>query len=183
MDKRLLMFFQGEVEDQCRLALIAAIQLEEASSAHPWFLGSPTAYVWAAIQGILVSTANISKLLWGSGRPDKRKEIEARRRPLRERLKVEDSSALNSTRLRNAFEHVDERIEDMFRESTSSQPFIARNVGPPEMVWMPGQPEALFGHYDPGTGILKFWERSMDIPAVMRECEALLARIQALGES
>lgn len=63
--------------------------------------------VWCSIQSILVSTANISKILWPS-----KNRIRGKR--LREMLKVEKNSILSNRKFRNHFEHYDERIEEWF---------------------------------------------------------------------
>lgn len=63
--------------------------------------------VWCSIQSILVSTANISKILW----PSKNR---VRGKRLREMLKVEADNILSNRNFRNHFEHYDERIEDWF---------------------------------------------------------------------
>lgn len=63
--------------------------------------------VWCSIQSILVSAANISKILWSS-----KNRIRGKR--LRELLKVEADNILSNRKFRNHFEHYDERIEDWF---------------------------------------------------------------------
>lgn len=63
--------------------------------------------VWCSIQSILVSAANISKILW----PSKNR---IRGKKLREMLKVEADNILSNRKFRNHFEHYDERIEEWF---------------------------------------------------------------------
>lgn len=63
--------------------------------------------VWCSIQSILISTANISKILW-----PKKNKIRGER--LRELLKVDANSILANRKFRNHFEHYDERIEEWF---------------------------------------------------------------------
>jgi hypothetical protein len=63
--------------------------------------------VWCSIQSILVSAANISKILW----PNKNR---LRGKRLREMLKVEADNILSNRKFRNHFEHYDERIEEWF---------------------------------------------------------------------
>ncbi|MGN6212028.1 hypothetical protein [Parafilimonas sp.] len=67
--------------------------------------------VWCSIQSILVSTANISKILW----PGKNR---VRGKRLRGMLKVEADNILSNRNFRNHFEHYDERIEDWFDHRT-----------------------------------------------------------------
>lgn len=61
---------------------------------------------WYAIQGILVFAGNVSKLLWGANANRR-----AARAELRRALEISDDSPLEDRRLRNHFEHFDERLE------------------------------------------------------------------------
>ncbi len=66
--------------------------------------------VWCSIQSILVSAANISRILW----PSKNR---LRGKRLREMLNVEADNILSNRKFRNHFEHYDERIEEWFAEA------------------------------------------------------------------
>jgi len=70
MNDRLLDIFQSELEIQCEFVLLGAVQVNAAGPARQ------VGQVWFGLQGILVSAANASKLLWGSR---KEKVFEARR--------------------------------------------------------------------------------------------------------
>jgi hypothetical protein len=77
---------------------------------------------WGLIQIILASTVNISKIFWPAY--DKRraekdeeyalraKQYSLRAKYLRELLSVDKRSSLNSTTLRNYFEHYDENLHE-----------------------------------------------------------------------
>ena len=80
---------------------------------------------WFAVQGVLTAAANLSKLLWGSG--DK-PGAQASRAPLRSSVGVTNDSPLRSPKVRNHFEHIDERIE---RKFTALGPtlYVGRNMG------------------------------------------------------
>lgn len=65
--------------------------------------------VWCSIQSILVSTGNISKILWSS-------KNQSRSKRLREILKVEADSIILDRKFRNHFEHYDERIDERYNE-------------------------------------------------------------------
>lgn len=173
--------FRSELGDQCRLVLLGAEQLAQALKEHRPFAGDPTTRTWAALQGILVSAANISKLLWGSGNEKGRAKLEARRKPLRDQLGIADSSVLNSTRLRNDFEHFDERIEKWFG-GPGSHTFVGRNIGPPDFLAMSDgrEPPPKFGHFDPQTGIVEFWENSVNILEVIRAARELHQRLEGI---
>jgi hypothetical protein len=50
---------------------------------------------------------------------------------------------------------------------------IARNIGPVNMFGEQMHAYA-FGHYDPSTGTLSFWEHSLSLPDVFTACDRLL---------
>lgn len=68
--------------------------------------------VWCSIQSILVSAANISKILWSS----KNRSCAER---LRKMLKVEADSILSNRKFRNHFEHYDERVQEWFNRHSN----------------------------------------------------------------
>lgn len=122
MDPMILRIFQREVERQCKFALIAAQDLEQA------LVASDTDRIWYHVQAFLVAAGNISKLLW----PPKPRLLN-RGAELRSNLSVGDDSPLQPRTFRNHFEHFDERIEQW---ATSSQRhnFADSNVGPQGMI-------------------------------------------------
>jgi hypothetical protein len=149
--------------------------LEYSKRLHPLRHGYPSDTIeqsWMALQTIAVSAANLSKLFWGS-----RGKKEETRRALRESLGIEDGCCLQSTSLRNSFEHFDERIEERF-EGTKVRGFIGRNIGPMEILTNeagePIEPEWRFGQYDPNTGQLAFWTKSVNIFDITAEARRIL---------
>jgi hypothetical protein len=123
---------------------------------------------WLALQTIVISAANLSKLLWGS-----RSEAKAERAPLRASLEVGDDSCLSSRNLRNDFEHFDERIERWFA-SSEKRDFFGRSIGERAKFLYDGD-DPWFGHYDPTTGTLSFWDNAADIVAIHDEANRILA--------
>jgi hypothetical protein len=115
-----LRIFQREVERQCRFALIAIQDLEQALQT------IDLDRLWYSVQAFLIAAGNISKLLWPKGSAKRRAELRAS-------LSVNDDSPLKSRTFRNHFEHFDERLE---RWATSSKRhiFVDSNVGPPTMI-------------------------------------------------
>ncbi len=98
--------FISEVLLQSKIALRA---FERLQATHENF---DRLEVWSSIQSILVSVANISKILW----PSKNR---LRGKRIRELLKVEGDSILSNRKFRNHFEHYDERIEEWFHKRTT----------------------------------------------------------------
>lgn len=66
--------------------------------------------VWSGIQSILISSGNISKILWPA-----RKKYKERGKQLRELLEIAPDSVLESRKFRDTFEHYDERLDDFIK--------------------------------------------------------------------
>lgn len=64
--------------------------------------------IWSGIQSILISSGNISKILWPISKYKERGE------QLRELLKIDSDNVLKSRIFRNRFEHYDELLDDFF---------------------------------------------------------------------
>lgn len=121
MNKQTKMVFLIEIEHQCDYALYATREMQKALDR--W--DSKT--FWFYSQAFLVSTANISKLLWGTN-----SQTYFDRTILREALGISNSSVLKSRKVRNSFEHFDERL-DSWAINSSERPFFDSNIGPKHM--------------------------------------------------
>jgi len=129
--------------------------------------------IWFGLHAILSASANISKLLWGGDEQDRKD-----RQRLRERLEVADDSPLRFRDVRNKFEHVDEYINEWV-ERDGTGPFVGRNVGGEPASF--GASGDVFGHYDPETGRLWFWEWEVCVPDLVREGLAIAGRAWTLA--
>ena len=98
----------GEIVLQVKIGLKAYERLK---------FSEDTIDVWASIQSILISSANISRILWPN------KEYIDRGVRLRKMLNISDDNILRDRTFRNHFEHYDERIEKWF-ESGANGVFI-----------------------------------------------------------
>lgn len=96
------MIFISEILLQSKIAQRA---FERLQSTHTSFDGLE---VWCSIQSILVSSANVSKILWPRSNGERGKR-------LRCLLNVSEDNILANRRFRNHFEHYDERIEERFK--------------------------------------------------------------------
>lgn len=167
MTNREIMLFATEIETQCGFVARADSQLWDALKA------TDNTGVWLALQSILISSANISKMLWGSGGSGS--ATATKRQPLRALLKTADDSPLKSPDLRNDFEHFDERIERWASESPGM--FVGRNIwhagGSPEVI-AGEKPDTRFGHYDPVTGEVSFWARRVRVNDLTQEAARIL---------
>jgi hypothetical protein len=88
---------------------------------------------------------------------------------LRDILDTHDDSPIRPKRVRNAFEHFDEFIEKM-----PNTIFIGRNIGPPHMIHVGGEPEGTrFGQFDPNTGEVTFWDRTANLREIIQEAQRI----------
>jgi hypothetical protein len=158
MDEMMRVLLLWQVRLQCRAALAAHAEMKRALRAHRRYP------FWFAAQSFLVAAGNVSKALWGDG--GKRA---AARLSLRQDLQIDDTSCLRPRKMRNHWEHFDERLEEWFRSS----PY------PPTGCWVgfsrgDASPAAdSFRSYDAATGELVFWGDRYSVKEIVHELEAL----------
>lgn len=176
MDAFVQRIFESEIADQCRFAIVSALNLNGSLSSLEMPAESLT---WYWIQNCLGSAGNISKLLWGKDDQATR----ADRLSLRGALGISETATMHiqSRTLRNDFEHFDERLITRFADSNVPKNFVGRNIGPPNMISIGGMTsDDWFQHFDPAAGVVSFWDRKVDLKAVMAEIQqihlAVLAR-------
>lgn len=122
-----------------------------------------------AIQSIALHAAALSKYFWPVG-----KRYKARGEHLRKRLGVLDGSPLEDRNLRNQLEHLDEKLDDYFKEQAFSGYVFPEFFGPePDR----DGPKALFFRaYFINTGEFEVLGNKYPIPALVSE----VARIHEL---
>jgi hypothetical protein len=149
----------GEIAFQAQFAAKAAERLPDCDEPFDAF------EVWGAIQSILIAAANVSKLLWPA------QSRSARGAALRALLGVDDSNPLSNRRLRNHFEHYDERIEDWMSTAPSAT-YIDQKIGPAAL-----DPQHLsqliHRHYDPCTKVLVFRTESVSLASALEALELI----------
>jgi hypothetical protein len=116
---------------------------------------------WSSIQLILISAGNVSKILWPP-----RKASAARGARLRKILSIDDNNPLADRRLRNHFEHYDERIEHWFASKNSST-YKDLIMGPLQ-GYDRQFPSNVHRGYDNTTQTLTFRGESMNLGAVLK---------------
>ena len=120
MDARHLETYLQEVIHQHRLASIAAEQLNAALQSE---VPGATASAFAAAQGILTAAAQVSKLAWAdTGRDWTHERVDfARRRAAAVREVIKPAPILQTRAVRNAVEHLDERIDSVYLEDPDAR--------------------------------------------------------------
>jgi hypothetical protein len=132
---------------------------------------------WYSIQSVVVSAGNISKALWGQGKHAP--TLVERRKPLRDSINVDDSSPLKPLRLRNHFEHFDERIDEWWTRSPNHN-YVDRIIGPSDRVPALNVADIeVFRNFNHETGSLTFWGEHFDLTAIVREVGRILPLVDA----
>ncbi len=166
MGTRLLRIFQREVERQCRFAIVAADDVEQALAT------KDSDRLWYSVQAFLVAAGNISKLLWppNPGCP-------RRADTLRKSLSVKGDSPLKPRVFRNHFEHFDERLE-RWAETTQKGAFIDSNVGPAGRIRGVSERDYL-RNFESATWTVTFRGDSYHLPPLLKAVSGLWQRASA----
>ena len=109
-------------------------QAELVSNASQRLLNSEDDFdktsLWSAIQSILISSGNISKILWPTQKYKERGE------QLRKLLNIDSESVLRNRKFRNKFEHYDELLDDFLEDRNTCaytdlaiNPFLSSSIG------------------------------------------------------
>ena len=156
MELGLLREFQRQVELQCEFMMLAEKEIDDAISS------KQTVRAFYGIQNLLNAAANISKALWGS-----EGSLADERRALRDSIGVSDPSVLSDVNMRINFEHMDERLDRWWGESTRHS-HVDRNIGP--MDFMKAFDDIdIFRAFDPSTGETVLWGDSFNLKTLMAE--------------
>lgn len=133
--------------------------------------------LWYGLEAIATSAANLSKTLWGVGnRADGTPRADARR-PLRERLGVDDDSPLRDRRVRNSFEHLDEHLEAVWDEPKPGS--VLYDAIMPRSMLSDVPENRIYRWLERETGDLIFQGYTLNIHA----CVAEAARIAPIAEA
>lgn len=186
MDPDLLYRLQEQVAYSCRAVLLGIEDIHVGLADHNQPPGTKrTGRLWYGVQNVVIGAGNVSKALWGTGRtPAEATRRRDARAPLRESLNVTDDSPLRRVKLRNDFEHLDERIEEWWAEwqHKEARVVIGQLVGPRSAIDMlgvkPGQKDTL-RWFDPSTGDIIFWGNELNIPAIFDEVVRILPLAEA----
>jgi hypothetical protein len=111
----------SEIAFQIRIALNANKRLKSAVEK------GDKIEIWGSIQSILVSSANVSKILW----PPAKSKYKMNSAKLRKVLQINDNDILSNRDFRNSFEHYDDRLLKWLEKNP--QPFYYDLVMNPDI--------------------------------------------------
>jgi hypothetical protein len=169
MDLLLLRIYQGQVVYCCKAVLLAYRDIQSGLAD-----GGDRDRIQYGVQNLCIAAGNLSKTLWGAG-----EERRAERQPLRDSLSVTEASPLKQVRIRNDYEHLDERIEEWWKESPHHN-IVGFLVGPRGSVTGESLGEKdVLRWLDPTTGDVIFWGNELNIPTVIKEVQRLLPIAEA----
>lgn len=124
-------------------------------------------YIWLYISSFLTSTANISKLLWGSYNNENTMN---EREPIRHILNIDDNMKIKSKSFRNNFEHIDDEIIKWFKRDT--RVFVDRN-----MIHAPISDDLIepdfFRQFNSYLYIVYFLGEKYDLKEIVKEIESI----------
>jgi len=169
------MLFLWQVQTQCDFFFRATEQINVAMGTLSKAIGGENASadtigLFAGIQASLTAAANISKALWGQAgkRSDERKI-------LRDRIGVLDDSPLRPSKMRDHFDHYDERLQRWWDLGQEPHHYIDMSIVTPGAIKFdpPIQPEDKFRVLEPLSMTMTFW--GDEVP--LREVYAEISRI------
>jgi len=138
---------------------------------------------WYYAQNLVVYSGNISKILWGVKDRNKSKNSirKKERQELRGKLKIENDSLLKNRSLRNALEHIDEKLEE-FTDNENNIIFN-KNIFTliEECKFEEGSyrlsKEKNLRHYDPITKTFYFYGEKVNLQDLYRSINLLKKNI------
>jgi hypothetical protein len=172
MELILLRLYQCHVATCCRAVLFG---LEDIEASNPQV---PSERFWYGVQNLVTGAGNASKALWGQGNNPKRY---AERQPLRDSLSVTDASPLREVKIRNDYEHLDERLEHWWKTSPNHNVIDAMVAPRGSIVGNALGEKDTLRWLDPTTGDVIFWGNELNIPTVVAEVQRILPIAEAEG--
>ena len=199
----------GVVISHCAMVIDADREIREAALHRPYFDASPASgdvYVddswlhncpdyeewtntfWALISQFLVGAANLSKMLYGSSSGSAKKDpshawMEDRRARVRGILQVGPALGFRSRAVRDAMEHIDERLWRRLALIATglADPFVIRYAFGIYEEWWENISEPPLGLYDPASHTVYFLDRdgqeiSSNLAEVASEVADVLSR-------
>lgn len=186
MEKKREDLFIDELKTQIEFALFSIEGVNRFLTALDTGFPKETELFWYNAQNLIVYSGNISKILWGIYKKGEAYQNinrlrRAERKELRNKLNVNEQSVLKNRFLRNALEHIDEKLE----EFTENDQFIVlnKNIGPVRNMIQYGDEiydiskEKNLRHYDQNTKIFYFYGEHVNLEKLYKDIKALKSSI------
>jgi hypothetical protein len=162
-----------QLTGQCEFALMAAEDINAALKN----VEAKNDRLWFSLNAFLTAVANVSKMLWPNPNRKTAKQFPDRGTDLRKSLGVSDDSPLQHRRVRNHFEHIDERVEEWWLESERHN-IALRIIGPLGGVIEGLDEKEFFEQFDPGQPAVAFQGDIFELQPIATEVADLLGRLR-----
>ncbi len=163
MDEFIESVYLRELVQQCQYAIAAVQKLNEALANH-----NPSEFFREASDFLHHSSA-VSRILWPPGSSDHRKKKRAKQRGdyLRTRLSVSENHTLQNRKLRDHFEHFDERLDD-WAETSPNKNIVDNMIGPRNIIGGDAiKDEDIMRMYDPTSKDIVFRGEKFNIQTLV----------------
>jgi hypothetical protein len=180
-DRHLMRVFLNEIVLQCRFILfayedlLAHWEVIRAKGATLEAVRAAADRTWFDLQGFVIASAGLARLLWAGGGPK-----EAERSDLRTIVAVRDDSPLRQTIIRDYLEHVDQRVDEWWRDSPEHMQ-TDRGIGPFESSLNMEKPDS-FRRFDPDQMEFAFWAERFPIGTIAAEAQRILPLAMAASQ-
>jgi len=181
MEERVRRIFLSEAGWQCNFALIAVGDLKQALQTQD------EERIWYSLHAFLVAAGNISKLLWPGRNKTPRKpkvqgrpQIPKRGEELRAHLSIPKDSPMVARRVRNHFEHLDERLEAWAAQPQTGL-YGTPWVGPPRDLFKDDTVKHFFRNFDKRTFTLTFCGEVYELRPIIKAVRGLHRKLVKKG--
>lgn len=185
LNKKREKLFIDELETQINFALLSIENINNFLIKMDVGDSSEVNKFWYYAQNLIVYAGNISKILWGvkiknNRTLNQKREIE--RRELRLKLKVSETSLLKRRYLRNALEHIDEKLEEFTNNPQSL--ILNKNMGPIKGIIQIEEKdydiskEKNLRHYDPDAKVFYFYGENINLEELFKAIKELEKNIK-----
>lgn len=173
MDDRNLSIYVRELVRQCEVAVTARRRLDHLLAS-----GGPAYLVLDQVQSIVGAAAMVSKLCWFSPLDSWSAERRAfaKARAARLRKVAMPPTILSGRAVRNAIEHFDDRLDDLFFADPNAA-VVDGNVMPRNFLVM-DRPVPWLRHYDPETTEMSVLGSAVRLDPLVKAMQETSARAQ-----
>jgi hypothetical protein len=171
LDKLLIDLLMSEIKNQCEMVEIAVNGINHFHNNE----SIPVKQLWFNVQGLLIATANISKIFWNYERTES-EEVTY----LKGLLEVNDTSKIKSRFFRNIFEHYDENIIEWSSKRTSNSVAISNVLPKSTNLGIPTN--NTFKTYYNDVNSIAFQNKEYKLQPVIKEVARIYEKIKSIDD-